>query len=65
MANDDYANNLFTELEGGHPMERLSDPGDADDEVGVFSISYVEHLEKQNDLLRKNSKKKEGKNGKK
>ena len=63
MANDDYANSkLLDELDeaGDHPMERLADPDDDDDEVGVFSISYVKYLEKQNDLLRKNSNKKEG-----
>ena len=45
-----------------HPMERLSDGSD-DDRVGIFSISYVEYLEKQNDALRR--KMKEDKDAKK
>ena len=37
-----------------HPMERLSNDECEQDNVGVFPIGYVEYLEKQNDLLRKN-----------
>lgn len=42
-----------------HPKESLQG-----DNVGIFPIAYIEYLEKQNDLLRKNAKPKGGKNGK-
>ena len=54
------AKRIMDEKNKPHPMERLSDGSD-DDRVGIFAIAYVEYLEKQNDLLRKNAG---GKNGK-
>ena len=52
MLQNEHNKNKSKRSNEKHPMESL----DPSDKVGIFPISYVEYLEKQNDLLRKNAK---------